>query len=196
MIKTIYSSQLTVCLADTNSTIPCPQCHRLFYRKDLLHRHLTLKHGEPPRAGRANDTSNATVTGRPLHNIPADPPSTSVQRGQMPQTADATTNFEHSQYVPGSPSAGPGPNGSTLALSPDLFSFAAPSLELAQDWNWLNHGAIPSLSPSTHAMGGQVDQIGIVEVVRVRWSWGKYFTMLLVIKSLTFRSKNASTKTG
>lgn len=34
---------------DTNRTILCPKCDRIFYRNDLLQRHLTLKHRRSPK---------------------------------------------------------------------------------------------------------------------------------------------------
>src|ERR1700710_2765741 len=44
-------------MADTNRTIPCPKCDHLFYRNDLLQRHLNLRHGKNGNSGRKTRVS-------------------------------------------------------------------------------------------------------------------------------------------
>lgn len=57
-------------LNHTNRTILCPQCGKIFYRNDLLQRHLTLKHGRNKRRQLNSTCSAATENAERDSQIP------------------------------------------------------------------------------------------------------------------------------
>ncbi len=141
---------------DTNSTIPCPQCDRLFYRRDLLQRHLTLKHGKTPRAGRRVADSGISP---PLQPVSSPESNGSGVTRQLPHAARNVQDPEepgrrpHDALVADIPMDGVNDDGSILPISGELFPFPSPSVDLAQDWGWLHQNPLPTLPVESGSTG-------------------------------------------
>lgn len=144
---------------DTNSTIPCPQCERVFYRKDLLQRHLTLKHGKVAGTSRGADLGTL-----PLVEA-SSPASPDRNRPRGIQGAEGPCMFPDSTLavdVRGSVTTG---DDVVLPISGDLFAFPSPTLDLAQDWGWLHQNPLPALPVGSDLVGELGDSNQIHELV-------------------------------
>ncbi|KAL6849592.1 hypothetical protein ACO1O0_009133 [Amphichorda felina] len=117
-------------MPNTDSTIQCPQCDRLFYRRDLLHRHVSLKHGKSPRASARPSIDRTTL---------AHPDTTALTAVPL---MNGTTPFAVADVDAGAV------DHSALPVLEHLFPFPSPPLDLADDWaSWSHHNPNPPVAP-------------------------------------------------
>lgn len=128
--------------SDTDSTIPCPQCDRLFYRRDLLHRHITLKHGKSPRASA----------------------KASADRGTHLETTTLTTDTPINGVTFAVNEVDVGIENVALPVLEHLFPFPSPPLDLADDWGWShqNPAVLPVNSDPVAQIDGNEDMAELV----------------------------------
>lgn len=136
-------------LADTNCTIQCPKCDRIFYRNDLLQRHLTLKHRKSPKKGGTRDTGQDSI-------VVEDPTGSNAVDDHSPRNRPPDT-LSNSEHTPQNSNLNHGHSGiSPLSSishdSPDLLLIqeSVPFTPFPLDGNGHNYGWIyqPSSEPT------------------------------------------------
>ena len=138
---------------DTDCTIPCPKCARIFYRNDLLQRHLTLKHRRSPK--RSSNLQESNLGG----SLPAEPtvstaPGESLPSNLGPELLSSTDHvIQNTHLAQGSSgmshlsSLSPDPPDLLLIRSPVPFSpFALESHGHNYEWLYQSQPQPPSAS--------------------------------------------------
>lgn len=109
---------------DTNRTIQCPKCAKIFYRNDLLQRHLTLKHRRSPRKSIGLEEPNLSC------DFPAEPSSSNGPNDHLPSSLDSEplantgNNLQDTHLTQGG--SGISPMSTLSADSPGLLLLRSP----------------------------------------------------------------------